>query len=177
LIRFAVVALALLALGGSAAAAPAHARTCGQIARIGEAGTELVTVHATRVRCAVARRVLERHTRGKASTGWKCSSAGSEAVCTRGRKRASYGPASSHGCSPVAFQPNSDDGAGGIRARRVSCKKARAVARGSEPFGPSNPGSYRKLGFDCTAHALDAALPTALYTCRNGRATVAFERT
>jgi hypothetical protein len=173
--RFALVAaLALLALPSTSSAAT---RGCGQIARVGETDTELVTVRASGVRCTVARRVLVRHTLGKSSKGWECHSAGSEAECERGSQRASYRPASSRSCGSVAFQPNTDDGAGGIRARGVSCKRARAVARGSQPFGPSNAGAYRKLGFRCTGRTVDAALPTALYTCRDGSATVAFQRT
>src|SRR4051794_24444957 len=174
--RFALAAtLALLLLVPSASSAAT--RTCGQIARVGEAGTELVTVKALGVRCAVARRVLVRHTLGRTSKGWECHSAGSEAECERGSQRATYRHAWSRGCGSVAFQPNTDDGAGGIRARGTTCRRARAVARGSRPFGPTRPRSYTARGFRCTGRAVDAPLPTALYTCRDGRKTVAFQRT
>src|SRR3954465_8901595 len=109
--------LATLALLLVPSASSAATRTCGQIARVGETSTELVTVRADGVRCSVARRVLVRHTLGKSSKGWECHSAGSEAEGKRGSRRATYRPASSHGCGSIAFQPNSDDGAAGIRAR------------------------------------------------------------
>jgi hypothetical protein len=169
-----IAALAVLALPSASSAAT---RTCGQIARAGEQTTELVTVRATGVRCAFARRVLVRHTLGKTTRGWECHSAGPEAECERGDQKASYRLASSRDCGSIAFEPNTDDGVGGIRAKRVSCRRARAVARGSQPFGPSNPKSYRRRGFHCTGRTIDAPLPTALYTCRDGRAIVAFQRT
>src|SRR4051812_3390459 len=158
--------------------ASAATKRCGDIARIGEAGTEIVAVKADGVGCKRARRVLERHTLGRSTAGWTCNSAGSEAVCTRGGATARYGPAKSRGCGSIGFTPNSDDGAGDIRARHVSCRVARKVARKSKPFGPSHPDPYKARGFRCRGrHLPSAGLEAALYTCHRGRKTVAFQRT
>jgi hypothetical protein len=162
------------ALPATASAAP---KRCGDIARIGEGGTEIAAVKADGVGCKRARHVLVRHTLGRSTAGWTCNSAGSEAVCTRGGAVARYGPARSRGCGSIAFTPNSDDGAGDIRARHVSCRVARKVARKSKPFGPSHPDPYTARGFRCRGrHLPSAGLETALYTCQRGRATVAFQR-
>jgi hypothetical protein len=59
----------------------------------------------------------------------------------------------------------------------VGCRRARAVARASQPFSAAHPGRYRARGFSCRGVAVEGAVPTALYTCRDGRATIAFTRT
>jgi hypothetical protein len=171
-----VLPAALLLIAAFPAAASA-AKRCGDIARVGEAGTEIVKVSAAHVGCATARRVLVRHTLGRSTSGWSCNSAGSEAVCTRGRAVARYRHARSRGCGSIGFEPQSDNVAGRIRARHVGCRAARAVARGSRPYGPSHASSYRARRFHCTARpGRTTGLETALYTCRRGHAIVAFER-
>lgn len=157
------------------------ARTCGELARRGKAGPQLVTVRADGVGCRRARQVLQRHIRGQKTKGWRCNSAGSEARCTRGSATAAYGPASSvRSCGDVAFIPQSDNGAFGIVAKRTSCRWARRVARGSRHHRPSRNVShrYRAAGFHCYGVFFsDDPLPSVLYSCRRGNRTVAFDRT
>lgn len=175
----ACVVVALLAsavLGVAPAGAGTPGKRCGHIARVGEAATEIASVRAAGVHCAVARRVLERHTVGRTTRGWECHSAGTEGSCTRGGRTASYRAAKSRGCGSIAFQRNTENGAGSIRARGVRCRAARAVARASKPYGPTHARTYRARGFTCRGRTLGSELPTAIYTCRKGRAVVAFQR-
>jgi hypothetical protein len=162
-----------------AAPSSAATRSCGEIARQGENRIELETVRATGVGCRTARFVLTRHTRGRTTAGWQCNSAGNEARCTRGQQVASYREASRvRRCGRVGFAPQSDSGAFGIAAKRASCGKARAVARGSRSHGPT-PGAshrYRAEGFRCRGFLRDETLPSVLYTCRRGARTIAFSR-
>ena len=156
-------------------------RTCGELARRGKAGPELVTVRADGVGCLRARQVLQRYIRGQKTNGWRCRSVGSGARCTRGSATAAYGPASSvRSCGLVAFIPQSDNGAFAIVAKRTSCLSARQVARGSRHHGPSRNVShhYRAAGFNCDGVLFsETPLPFVLYTCRRGNRTVAFDRT
>jgi hypothetical protein len=156
-------------------------RTCGELARRGKAGPQLVTVRADGVGCRRARQVVQRHIRGQKTKGWRCNSAGSEAWCTRGPATVAYGPASSvRSCGDVAFILQSDNGAFAIVAKRTSCRWARQVARGSRHHGPSRNVShhYRAAGFNCDGVLFsEAQLPFVLYTCQRGNRTVAFDRT
>jgi hypothetical protein len=154
--------------------------TCGELARPGRAGPELVTVRPIGVGCRRARQVLQRHIRGQETRGWHCHSAGSEAQCTRGSASATYGPAARvRSCGDVGFIPQSDNGAFGIVAKRTSCRRARLVARGSRRHGPGANAShrYRAAGFRCRGDVRGGSLPSVLYTCRRGNQTVAFDRT
>jgi hypothetical protein len=174
-LRLATLTIALLTL--TAADASAAVRPCGDIARVGERGTEIAAVGAEGVRCARARQVVVRHTLGKRTRGWSCVSAGSEGGCKRGDDSIGYARVRSRNCGNVGFERQTDNGAFGIRARGVGCRVARRVARGSRPFGPGNPGSYRETDFNCRGrHIASAKLETALYTCRMGDAIVAFQR-
>ena len=173
LLSCAVLGVALAQPPEQAAAA---GKRCGEIARIGEAGVELVSVRARGVRCRSARAVLADQA-AATSNGWECNSAGSEAVCAKGDATASYGPArSARSCGSIGFEANSDNVASSITAVRASCRTARAVARGSRDYGPTHARRYRARRFRCRARALDSALPSVLYTCRRGKATVAFQR-
>lgn len=172
-----VALLAALTASLPAEGALAAARSCGEIARIGEFGTaELVSVEARRVRCRVARAVLGDQRRA-GRRGWECHSAGNEAECTRGRRFVSYGNARSvRRCGSIGSERDSDDVAGPIVVRRVGCRLARAVARGSRAYGPFRAPVYRARGFRCRAQKVGSALPTRLFTCRRGGKTVAFGR-
>lgn len=164
--------LAIVACCLAVADSVGAASSCGEIAREGESGVELVSTRATGTSCSSARSVLSDQLAAR-TRGWSCSSAGSEAMCTKGRARASYLGASGVGsCGFVSFEANNDNVAASIQARGTSCKTARAVARGSRAAG-----RYRARGYRCASRSLEGGLPASLYTCRNGRATVAFRRT
>jgi len=169
-------AVLLTMLGLLAGPSDAAGRGCGQIARIGEFGAELVSVRAKGVSCRTARRVLS-HPRSAGRRGWECHSAGVEASCTKGAARATYGPTRFRRCGSLSFAPTSDYGTGKIVAKRVRCGAARAVARASRDRGSSvDPPAYRARGFRCTGKETQDTLRSALYTCRRKGATVAFER-
>lgn len=158
--------------------AAAAGRRCGEVARVGESGAELVSVRARGVRCDTARWVFE-HPRAAAAKGWHCHSAGSEASCTAAAgAMVRYGPTRrDRRCGHVVFAPQSEDATGEIIAARVSCRKSRSVARGSRDFGPTHRFSYRARGFACeSGPAPPGALPSRLVTCRRGAAIIAFER-
>jgi hypothetical protein len=172
-------AIALLALFGFASADPAAAeRRCGEVARVGEAGAELVSVRAKGAKCDTARWVFE-HLRAAAAKGWHCHSAGSEASCTRGTGAMVSYRAARHvrECGRIVFAPQSEDGTGDIVATRARCRRSRAVARASRDFGPSDRIAYRARGFSCKSGPMtENVLPSRLVYCRRGRAIVAFER-
>ena len=171
-----LLAAAALALGAAPPAGAAE-RTCGELARFVEGTAALVTVKADRVRCRTARRVLARPGQA-AQRGWTCNSAGTEQVCTKGRKRASHiGARRTRDCGRVGFEPDSDNLASSITAKRVRCRTARRVARGARDSGPTDPEPYSARGFRCAGEALDTPLPSALFLCRRDRASVAFIRT
>jgi hypothetical protein len=169
----------LLALAAPAAApVPSHADIgCGELGRMGEQGPAIVTVRTSGVRCETAMTVLERYLAGRGTQGWTCRSAGEEGTCRRGGALASYGGARGvRRCGSVGFEPNSDNLAGGIRAKRASCRLARRVARGSHDAGATHPDPYRAAGFSCAGRPVDSALPLALYVCRRAGAIVVFAR-
>lgn len=162
----------------AAPAVAAPASTCGELGRVGEAGPAIVTVRASGVGCRIARGVLEDYLAGSTRRGWKCHSAGEEGTCAREGAAASYGAAKRvRRCGSVGFEPNTDNVAGAIRAKRVSCRVARKVARGSRSTGPTHPVPYRAAGFSCRGVPVEAPLPFALYVCHRDRATVVFSRT
>ncbi|HEX2087890.1 MAG TPA: hypothetical protein VHF89_19545 [Solirubrobacteraceae bacterium] len=82
-------------------------------------------------------------------------------------------------CRPVAFTPNSDDGAGGIRAQGTTCRTARRVARASRDHGPTRrPYRYRARGFRCRGRDDETQqLPTVRWECVRGSRLVVFDRT
>lgn len=166
------------ALVAAVSAPAAHAARCGELGRFGEGGASIVSVRATGAPCSEARTVLRRLIAGRRTAGWSCDAAGSEAVCLhRSNARVAYRAARNvRGCGGVAFEPGTENGAGGIRGKRVGCRTARRVARGSRPFGPTRPRDYRRLGFRCAGARLDTPLPLALYTCHRRDATVVFTR-
>lgn len=171
-----LTALTFVLLGLAAADASAAVQSCGEIARAGEKGTRILTVSADGVNCARARQVAVRHTLGKETRRWECIAAGpSEAGCTRGDKSIGYARARSRDCGNVAFEPQTDSGAGGIRARAVGCRAARGIARASE--GETGK-RYRAVGFRCRGRVVEREqLEAVLFTCRREGAIVAFVRT
>ncbi len=138
----------------------------------------LVTVRAEGVGCRTARRIVA-DGEVAAARGFHCESAGSEKVCEKGDRRASYRAARrTRDCGMVGFARDSDALAASITAKGVRCRRARAVARGAAEADPTDPGSYQRDGFRCVGTALDTPLPSALFSCRAGdRASVAFIRT
>lgn len=174
-----VIVLLAVVLFGFVNADPALAqRRCGEVARIGESGAELVSVQAKGAKCGTARWVFE-HPRAAAAKGWHCHSAGSDASCTRGAVAMVFHGAARHVryCGRVSFAPQSEDGTGEIVAARTSCRKSRTVARASRDFGPSHRIAYRALGFSCKSGPLNQnVLFSRLVYCRRDGAIVAFER-
>jgi hypothetical protein len=168
-----LTALTLVLLGLTAADASAAVRPCGDIARVGENGTEIASVSAEGVNCARARQVAVRHTLGKETRRWECISAGSEGGCTRGDKSIGYRRARSRNCGNVAFEPQTDSGAAGIRARFVGCRVARAIARASK--GETGK-RYRAVGFSCRSRVFEREQDAEIVTCRREGAIVAFVR-
>jgi len=83
-------------------------------------------------------------------------------------------------CGWVGFERASDNGAFKIRATRVSCRIARAVASGSRDHGPrGRPGAtyfYKARGFRCWGRELSTPLPDAEYHCRRRSSRVTFHR-
>ena len=175
-------ACALLLIAAAAAAvtaAPAWgaAKRCGSIPRMGEAGPELVRVRATNVTCRVARRTLADQRRA-VRRGWDCSSAGSEAVCTRGARRAAYGPGPSarvRECGNAFGTPNTDEGIFGIQALRTRCRVARAVARPAVDIDlVTGKRKYRSRRYRCSGVFDDTTLPQVHWFCVRGTRAVAF---
>jgi hypothetical protein len=168
--------IAALTLMSTANAGPRH--TCGELGQVGEAGPSIVTVKASSVGCRVARRVLEKYLTGSGPRAWECHSAGEEGSCVRGNATATYRAAKRvRRCGSIGFEPNSDNVAGSIQAKRASCHLARRVARGSRFAGATHPAPYRTAGFSCKGSPTESALPSALYVCRKGQATIVFSRT
>jgi hypothetical protein len=175
-------ACALLLIAAAVAAVTATpawgaAKRCGSIPRMGEAGPELVRVRATNVTCRVARRTLA-HQRRAVRRGWDCSSAGSEAVCTRGARRAVYGPGPSvrvRECGNAFGTPNTDAGIFGIQALRTRCRVARAVARPAVDIDlVTGKRRYRSRRYRCSGVFDDTTLPQVHWFCVRGTRAVAF---
>lgn len=75
-------------------------------------------------------------------------------------------------CAQVAFTPNSDDVASGIRARGLTCGLARDFVRDSE----GRPGA-RFRGFRCTAESVqDATMPYVRYRCTGAGDVIRWRR-
>lgn len=81
----------------------------------------------------------------------------------------------------MVFSKNSEDGTSPIKAKNVSCKTARAVARKSKGHGPfgseGEPLSYRSHGFACTGYETDDTLPTMHWKCTKRNARMTFTKT
>jgi hypothetical protein len=127
--------------------------------RNGLTATIIVAVTAEGIDCETARRVLSDQT------------GGSEAECTRGSARVSYGPPrtknSWRSCANVSFAPNSGDLASNIRALRVSCTTARSIVR------KVRRGQNRPNGFRCTKTTdTSGVMPVTDRTCRRGKARI-----
>lgn len=84
-------------------------------------------------------------------------------------------------CGSISFRANTEFGASGIKARKVGCKAARAVARKSKNYGakgePGRRVSYRDRKFTCRGVEVDEALPVMHFHCKRGRAAIRFRRT
>jgi hypothetical protein len=84
-------------------------------------------------------------------------------------------------CGSIAFSVGTEEGVSEIRARNVSCRTARSVARRARGRGPSGePGTvfrYRHRHFRCTGREADTPLPSVRYRCVRGRAVVRFVKT
>ncbi|MDQ3741064.1 MAG: hypothetical protein M3389_08995 [Actinomycetota bacterium] len=89
--------------------------------------------------------------------------------------------AAERSCGSIGFQPNTDFGAFGIRARDVGCRTARRVARASREHGPTGePGTvrrYRARRFRCVGRERATNLPSIRFRCTRGEALVTFTRT
>ena len=74
-------------------------------------------------------------------------------------------------CGYIVFTPQTDDGASSIRAKNVSCKKARRIVR------VINRGNDRPFNFRCTSRGHDAGLAHADVRCKRGSRVVTYART
>lgn len=80
-------------------------------------------------------------------------------------------------CGGIVFTPRSEDGVYRIRARGVSCRAARRVARAVKPEGiVEGPYEYREAGFQCLGRYTNGALPSVDWRCTRKRAWIAFSR-
>src|SRR4051794_9458847 len=88
-------------------------------------------------------------------------------------------PASAHYTNPgskycgfILFTPNSDDGASGIEAKRVSCKTARRMVKAVDR------GNARPFGFTCKSRAHDDArfIAHSDWRCKRGKRVVTWIR-
>ena len=73
-------------------------------------------------------------------------------------------------CAPVAFTPDSDNGAFSIRARNVGCAFARDIARGAA----DGDLRYRRAGMRCRGTFDDSRLARTIYRCTRPGARVTF---
>ena len=76
-------------------------------------------------------------------------------------------------CGFIVFTPNSDDGASGIEAKRVSCRTARRIVKAVDR------GNARPFGFSCKARQHDDPLFIAHsdFRCKRGNRVVTWIRT
>lgn len=81
-------------------------------------------------------------------------------------------------CQPVAFTPNSEDGAGEIKATGLSCADAEAFVRqAGQRTSSGGPASVDVNGFHCVrTRSVDDPLPQAFYECTKGAMKVTFVR-
>ncbi|HEV2813229.1 MAG TPA: hypothetical protein VGW10_08265 [Solirubrobacteraceae bacterium] len=90
------------------------------------------------------------------------------------------GAATTRSCGFVGFEPNSDNGAFQIRARGVSCRTARSVARASAPYGPQGDDGrvvrYRARRFACVGRERDSGLASVRFRCTRAAAVITFVR-
>lgn len=86
-------------------------------------------------------------------------------------------PAPVTACGDVAFTPQTDDGAFGIRASGTDCATARTVARATRDRDPGDPLAFTVAGFRCAGtRTPDAVLPGVDWRCRSGERVVTFTR-
>lgn len=71
-------------------------------------------------------------------------------------------------CGFIVFTPSTDSGASGIEAERVSCKRAKRMARAVER------GNRRPFGFTCRVRSHDAEnfIAHSDVRCKRGRRVV-----
>lgn len=81
-------------------------------------------------------------------------------------------------CNPVVFTPNSEDGAGDIRATGLPCSEAEAfVAVAGRLTSSGGPDQLDVEGFHCERVASQVdPLPTSTYECVDGDRKVTFVR-
>jgi hypothetical protein len=99
-----------------------------------------------------------------------CKPAGADCARVPVARRSTNVVRSGRKCPSVAFTPNSDHGAFGIRARNVSCAVAQDVARGSADGGLR----FRRAGLRCRGVFDEAGLPRTVYRCTRPGARVTF---
>lgn len=75
-------------------------------------------------------------------------------------------------CGQIAFTPNSDDMASGIKADGVTCRTARRFIRAVDGNAPK-----RFRGYRCTSKALDSELPAKRYRCVDGSKLIRWVKT
>ena len=121
--------------------------------------------------------------------GYGCAyrGGGNRVLCTKAEQRIRWHESDSpppplkvRKCGGITFTPRTEDGVSRIRARRVSCRKARRVARGANGRGPSGVDgarfSYRRLRFQCRGLENATALPIVRWRCTRGQATITFTK-
>lgn len=74
-------------------------------------------------------------------------------------------------CGDVAFEPNTDFGAFGVRATGTDCETAREVAGAAEDAGGV---AYEAQGFTCDGAPRGGELPTIEWTCTGDGAEITF---
>ena len=92
-------------------------------------------------------------------------------VATAAPAGAHYKNPGAKNCGYIVFTPQTDDGASAIRAKRVSCRKARRIVRAI------NRGNERPFRFRCKSRGHDAGLAHADIRCKRGKRVVTYART
>lgn len=81
-------------------------------------------------------------------------------------------------CGSVGFTPNSEDAAGQITARGLTCAEALALVRAAGPrTSAGGPPQLNVEGYRCVlTRTVQDPLPYASYECTNGAKRVTFDR-
>ena len=74
-------------------------------------------------------------------------------------------------CGYIVFTPQTDDAASYIRAKNVSCTRARRIVRAIDR------GNERPFNFSCTSRPHDSGLGHADVRCKRGSRIVSYVRT
>jgi hypothetical protein len=80
-------------------------------------------------------------------------------------------------CGGIAFTPRTENGVYDIRARGISCRRARRVARAVRFEGiVEGPYEYREAGFECQGRYAGEVLPSVDWRCTRKLAWITFSR-